>query len=115
MREKLIDLIEKADKAQEERSHRTMRDFYGDIADFLIEHCVVVLPCKVGDTIYSIWEDDDEGWKIDETEVFDVSTKRIYINGGDYSVECLGKTDFLTREEAEKACGLRGAKDEADV
>ena len=110
MREKLIDLIEKADKAQEERSHRTMRDFYGDIADYLIEHCVVVLPCKVGDTVYSIWEDDEGVLQIDEIEVLDASVQEIWINGGYFGCNEIGVAVFLTREEAEKAIAERGSK-----
>ena len=29
------------------------------LADYLLASGVTVLPCKVGDTVYSIWEDDE--------------------------------------------------------
>ena len=55
MRERLIDLIIKADedalrkRAQEKAESN--RDLYGFIADYLLDNGVIVLPCKVGDIV----------------------------------------------------------------
>ena len=66
---------------------------------------LVVLPCKVGDTIYrcgdpikKIYE-----WQIAYVEVYDDET--VFVDDSDNTfVEAdIGKTVFLTREEAEKA------------
>ena len=66
---------------------------------------LVVLPCKVGDTIYrcgdpikKIYE-----WQIAYVEVYEDET--VFIDDSDNTfVEAdIGKTVFLTREEAEKA------------
>lgn len=69
---------------------------------------VVVLPCKVGDTVYAA----------DAAPVIPLRVKAIafYLkgkDGGDYErISNIGKTVFLTREEAEKALAeMEGKKD----
>ena len=66
---------------------------------------LVVLPCKVGDTIYrygdpikKIYE-----WQIAYVEVYE--DEKVFVDDSDNTfVEAdIGKTVFLTREEAEKA------------
>lgn len=65
---------------------------------------VVVLPCKVGDTVYFALLG-----KIIEKQVFSIvafsNSTRIYCGGTSeyFRPEDIGKTFFLTREEAEKA------------
>ena len=63
------------------------------LADYLLEHGVIVLPCKVGDTLYcesaikghiTYLKAPDPEWIFENREIF-------------------GKEIFLTREEAEKA------------
>lgn len=72
---------------------------------------VVVLPCKVGDTVYF-----DLLERIIEKQVFSIvsfsNSTRIYCGGTSeyFRPEDIGKTFFLTREEAEKA--LEAMKDE---
>lgn len=84
---------------------------------------LVVLPCKVGDTIYYT----REGWTIVEplkVRTFFVGdpTRRgeilhlhmIRTDKFDVSMDALGKTVFLTREEAEAALAQEGGTHEAD-
>lgn len=59
---------------------------------------VVVLPCKVGDTVYTLLRTFDGADVVGETELWWTDIPQ------------LGKTVFLTREEAEKA--LEAMKDE---
>ena len=61
---------------------------------------LVVLPCKVGDTIY----------QIDSERVYWSEVKRIIFGCGhiDFDERAIGKTVFLTREEAEAA--LKGGE-----
>lgn len=72
---------------------------------------VVVLPCKVGDTVYFALLG-----RIIEKQVFSIvsfsNSTRIYCGGTSeyFRPEDIGKTFFLTREEAEKA--LEAMKDE---
>ena len=63
------------------------------LADYLLEHGVIVLPCKVGDTLYCesaikghiiYLKAPDLEWIFENREIF-------------------GKSIFLTREEAERA------------
>ena len=67
-----------------------------DLAEADRDGRVVVLPCKVGDTVYRIFN------PIDREPVISAHT----LMSADYIVRWLdkfGKTVFLTREEAEKA------------
>lgn len=72
---------------------------------------LVVLPCKVGDTVYFALLG-----RIIEKQVFSIvsfsNSTRIYCGGTSeyFRPEDIGKTFFLTREEAEKA--LEAMKDE---
>ena len=81
------------------------------LADFLLENGVIVSPVQVGATVYCT---DSYRHLIKPLEIigFEVDyTKRIckyYCSGGDYTPAWfkpaeMGKTVFLTREEAEKA------------
>ena len=74
---------------------------------------LVVLPCKVGDTVYFALLG-----RIIEKQVFSIvsfsNSTRIYCDGTSeyFRPEDIGKTVFLTREEAEKALrGMEGKKD----
>ena len=60
------------------------------------------LPCAVGDTVYTIYSDED-GSFIEEPKVEEVSTHRVWIDSMYFDYDDFGKTVFLTREEAEAA------------
>lgn len=55
----------------------------------------VVLPCKVGDTVY----------QVDANRIYPVTIKRLIYDAGyiGFGEKAFGKTVFLTREEAEAA------------
>lgn len=91
------------------------RDEAQHIADYLLANGVVVLPCKVGDTVYDIYEalhngeGDVRALKVTDTHIhLDKRNKAWIIIGGYYfATDDFGKTVFLTREEAEKALAKR--------
>lgn len=112
MRERLIELLEKADE--------TVIGFsidgdIGILADHLLANGVIVPPVKVGDTVYGIAQPcggckafnevmTEEYLKMcqkcDQFEIIEVAF--------DYElIPEWGKTVFLTREEAEKALAER--------
>lgn len=66
----------------------------------------VHLPCKVGDTVYCFAPCFDEihhpKLKVVESEIVEVRTIATVL-GLNFDVDKIGKTVFLTREEAEKA------------
>lgn len=73
---------------------------------------VVVLPCKVGDTVYfvnakQILEFAVVGYAVDETGISWVCSEHVDKTGHTYertfSPDRFGKNTFLTREEAERA------------
>lgn len=87
-RERLIDLMIEAKRTKPETG-----SFTDYLADYLLERGVIVLPCKVGDTLYcesaikghiTYLKAPDPEWIFENKEIF-------------------GKEIFLTREEAEKA------------
>lgn len=85
------------------------------IADYLLENGVIVPPVNVGDTVYTVSKRDGIVAKI----VVEISWKRdwagtdlgwgLILSGkrsnNRYNVSNIGKTVFLTKEEAEKALG----------
>ena len=89
-------------------------------ADYLLANGVIVLPCKVGDRVYSINIGDEKTLKIWIEPSGDRITQ-IKINRGGYHFKCwwgyfhlsdIGKTVFLTKEEAEKALKERERKED---
>ena len=71
------------------------------IADYLLENGVIVPPCKVGDVIYDIRNGKVFGGKIIMTSYFGDSFTFV-ATGGYYIFTDIGKTVFLTKEEAEQ-------------
>lgn len=128
-RDRLIELLEQA-KTKAQDTIGSMNNGFGAwYADYLLEHGVIVPPCKVGDTVYI----KNKPLKISFIHInskanFFVITLDCYhcadcpfynenTNGledcpygyFEFTEEDIGKTVFLTREEAEKA--LEGNKD----
>ena len=127
-RERLIELIEAGTRIAYDRSLEDVKRIVKEnhhfnsatdrtvsvsemVADFLLENGVIVPPVQVGATVYCT---DSYRHLIKPLEIigFEVDyTKRIckyYCSGGDYTPAWfntaeIGKTVFLTREEAEKA------------
>lgn len=113
-RERLIELIRFG--YGKGRANENVKQVEETIADYLLANGVIVLPCKVGDTVYEICERRRSGkWQkaIVERVVHGIeigidniltarcgTTTYVYLSR-------LGKTVFLTREEAEKALAER--------
>ena len=116
VREKLVKLL--SEKCMEtckqrkgyvcsvEECKRSKEKCCGFYADHLIANGVTVLPCKVGDTVYWV-----HGAVITECKVHRIQKNRngLYIclksnvsHGAFHADLSIGKTVFLTREEAEK-------------
>ena len=108
-KERLIELMIEA-----KRTDPKTGSFTDYLADYLLEHGVIVLPCKVGDTVYSY----DEylcallDYRINRI-IFSDSFSTIYsgvcfnedvvLSDLGFEESDIGKTVFLTREEAEQA------------
>ncbi len=106
MRDRLIELLEKAAKEMDCPQ-------MDEVADFLLANGVVVLPCKVGDILYVISQTKDRRILpfINQYEVTSITIKKksiiVYHEMDGYiktfKQTDFGKTVFLTKEEAEKA------------
>ena len=90
--ERLIDLIREAKKYTKNANSDLERNMI--FAEYLLEHGVIIPPCKVGDTVYSIEMRIVDKWlkyKVCETPF----SLTLWENGWE--------DIFLTREEAERA------------
>lgn len=142
-KEQLIELIEKGDDIateqilsetqqilKEKRRYDSAKDRLVPrqelIADYLLDNGVIVLPCKVGDKVYVLYDTICganimvgvvKEWRIHESPIMSAV---IYIDGDicdktsytsvDYDL--FGKTVFLTKEAAEKT--LKEGKENND-
>ena len=91
------------------------------IADHILSDGWIRPPCKVGDTVYIVNTDIDGEVFMEENKIYDVSTTSMFISAtmpiSDEILcaepyEDIGKTIFLTREEAEKALAERKLNNE---
>lgn len=112
MRDRLIELLEDCGRSQ--MPMVAGLELWADaIADYLLENGVIVPPCRVGDTVY-VMEDEFTGFW--ECQIISMQYDGVqwleYMNclwahhhGGFWKwQECdIGKTVFLSREQAEKA------------
>ena len=115
-RERLVELLK---DNQGDSTYYMTDEAVQSVSDVLLANGVIVLPCKVGDTVYEICERRRSGkWQkaIVERVVHGIeigidkiltarcgTTTYVYLSR-------LGETVFLTREEAEKA--LKGGTEE---
>lgn len=76
--------------------------FIENLADYLLENGAILPPCKIGDNVYSIFQgrilrEVVHSFKIYPNEFY------IYTIINNWHLDDVGKTVFLTKEEAEKA------------
>lgn len=113
--EKLVALIDQSLKRHIDKSCKLAEN----IASDLMAGGVIVPPCKVGDTIYDIFEavsngdDNIRELKVPEIHInLDRRNKPwIIISSYYFALEDFGKYVFFTREEAEKALAERSNHD----
>ena len=97
MRDRLIELIQTSVDG-------CARHWAEVIADYLLENGVLVPTIAIDDTVYRIGQDDKVyEWQIAYIQAY--KDENVYIDDSDnYIFESdIGKTVFLTREEAERA------------
>lgn len=105
-RERLVELLIKCDKESEvldcfnERPKKTQSAEL--IADYLMSNNVVVLPCKVGDTVWYI----DQKYNIQEAEVscIDITNKHIIAKRYDYEKEDTIRVVFFFKDLNDRFC-----------
>ena len=105
-RERLIDMLAHVGNM------RIMRHGLGECADYMLANGVIMPPCKVGDTVYHVYKGNTivnavvVDWKKEASgdwlfrACFIMNGTSVTLLFGDNKI---GKTVFLTREEAEKA------------
>ena len=107
-RERLVELIDQG-----------QGDIYGitqseNIADYLLENGISILPCKIGNTLYyhdykcGAFNDDKSEWNIIDSIVCEIRIKKKGVlvemsSGRIFTHKDFGKIIFNTKEEAEKA------------
>ena len=117
-RERLIDLIREAKKYTKNANSDLERNMI--FAEYLLEHGVIVLPCKVGDTVYIPWHWNNKNGiafaEVEEIKIYDSNNHYMFLIdlqsddeefnqsfGGWKIGKSIGETVFLTRKEAERA------------
>ena len=72
-------------------------------ADYLLANGVIVPPCKVGDSIFRVGNGEIWEWLIEHIEIY--GDEIGFVDDGEnyFTPDKLGKTVFLTKEEAERA------------
>ena len=123
-RERLIEILK---DNQGDSTYYMTDEAVQSVSDVLLDNGVVVLPCKVGDTVYIV-HNTAESIDLDcsETCIYETVIDSIHISGiveyhmfykkiihpdcDFFSDKDIGKTVFLTKEEAEKA--LKGGEEE---
>lgn len=109
-RDKLIELLKKADDIASKKLIMDYDDAIADNADCLLANGVIVPPCQVGDTVYyfvgnEIYHGTIDTFRIDTKENWYIAyCKTDYILTGQIKLAFweFGKTVFLTKEEAEQ-------------
>ena len=114
-RERLIDFMIDAKRTEPETG-----SFTEYLADYLLEHGVIVPPCKVGDRLYEVTGRKTVSvYKVKAIRVelfslfieWDIVEGFVWQSLSGINAGEIGKTVFLTREEAERA--LKECKDNA--
>ena len=108
MKNRLIELLKKADENAANKCITDYEDALADNADYLLENGVSVLPCKLGEC----------GYWVTQGGIVPVVFDRIFLNGRSewrvrsrykctetvyFEFEHFGRIVFLAYEEAEKA------------
>ena len=117
-RERLVELLEEAE-GQVNNDLPTIEE----IADYLLANGVIVPPCKVGDTVFIIdnrdmLDIDPSVCSVVEDEIYEMGygktqsgeLKWLFLvieSGEDFYDDEVGKTVFLTKEDAERALAER--------
>ena len=107
-RERLIDLIIDAKRTDPETG-----SFTDYLADYLLEHGVIVPQCKVGDIVYVPYKDsqtiEEKRVRLMSIETDEIETyMKFYCKRGYAFLDTdINGEVFLTREEAEKALNER--------
>ena len=112
MRDRLIELIRTGAYKHEVTIENYVIPTSDYLADYLLANGVIVPPCKVGQTVYVISRYYTGSWEmyecsIDNITIYEKNTFLSMSSKGKFTfgeeVSQIGKTVFLTREEAEQA------------
>ena len=109
-RERLFELITKGDRSMWGKCIGGIHKQREYLADYLLANGVSVPPCKVGDVVYDIHNGKIFGGKVVVVYMFDTYMSFIAEGGRYFREDEIGKTVFLTEEEAEQV--LKGGVQE---
>lgn len=106
-RERLVEILK---DNQGDSTYYMTDEAVQSVSDVLLDNGIVVLPCKVGDKVYVIPKYNGKpycGVQQDKVQMVGITSRGIHIKTRNKSsfnkTYMLGKTAFLTKEEAEKA------------
>ena len=108
MRDRLIELIYSANKKFTDENIAD-EEVVKILTDYLIENGAIIPPCNVGDDIWIVkcYEGKPLGIVKDKVQRIGITSRGFHIKARNHhdhnKMYMLGKTVFLTREDAEKA------------
>jgi hypothetical protein len=121
MRDRLVELLKKADENCDRKYIVDYEDAIVNIAEFLVANGVIVPPCYIGQEIWYLHKHWDGSSEIAKGKISMLQQKadkswkfRITINSSvwDFKTEDIGKRYFLTKDQAEqKLKEMRGGND----
>lgn len=101
MRDRLVELLKGAETKVTEIVSPPLElgEWLGIYADYLLANGVIVLPCKVGQTVYKVCKRkyDVDGYGMQWVEDWGILNLPFRVD----MIDQIGKTVFLTKEEAE--------------
>ena len=111
-RERLIELLTESvyENVYPEDPYDRCDVEYEKIADYLLANGVIIPPCKVGDTVWLIPTYNGKpycGVCVDKVQMIGITSRGVHIKARNHhdhnKMYMLGKSIFLTKEEAEQA------------
>lgn len=106
-RERLIKLLDERIAIQECSFSPDKPLTTDQLADYLLDHGIIVPPCKVGDTVYYMYKGGGRVYEGAVTSFIYVSDTKSFVIHCDGCHGKYGQYVFLTREEAEAALAER--------
>ena len=105
-REKITEILKAYTKKHNIMASSVILEEY---AEELVKQGVIVPPCKVGDTVYRFAHNKDRSeykivdfWEVVKIEIYEDEILIIDDSDNYITVESIGETVFLTKEEAEE-------------
>lgn len=98
-KQKIVDILKAYTKKHNISASVVILEEY---AEELLANGVIVPPCKVGDSIFRVGNDEVWEWLIEHIEIYEDEIGFVDDGENYFTPDKIGKTVFLTKEDAEE-------------